>query len=62
MSNKITLDFGAYEVQIIDRLDDEVVRRIPAATEGEAQAVKRGVQINLNHAGYRAVVVEEDKV
>lgn len=57
MSNKIS-----YEVQIIDRLDDEVVRRIPAATEAEAQAVKRGVQINLYQAGYMAVIVEEDKV
>lgn len=56
MSNK------SYEVQIIDRLDDEVVRRIPAATEAEAQAVKRGVQINLYQAGYMAVIVEEDKV
>lgn len=41
-----------HKVEIVNRATNEVVKTVPCDDRASAEAVKRGVDINLNHAEY----------
>lgn len=50
-----------YEVRVIDRLSEEVVKRIPCDSERKAENVDSGLNINLDHDRFYTVIDEVEQ-
>lgn len=48
----------SYEIHIIRDEDDEIVKRMSAGTERQAEKIATGAGINLNWDDYRIEVIE----
>lgn len=47
-----------YSVQIINKASKRVVETIPCHSESDARSIVQGVRVNLNHAEFKAEIVE----
>ena len=47
-----------YSVKIIDKASKEVVETIPCQSESDARSIVQAVRVNLNHAEFKAEIVE----